>query len=162
MDATLIGFLTNGGGLAIAAIALVFTAINTFDERRNSEISALFDVWNRYETYCAKSSHATPGPDQQRCALNLLNYIENICYVHNHKRANKHILENIRAIAGDFIAIASQQVDFENVLLAYKIDTASFSEIRAFCSNNRTFLSAKGFNLKGSIYETSASLSPMA
>jgi len=160
MDATLFTFITSGGGLTIAAIALVFTAANTFNARRNSEISALFDVWNRYETYCAESSHAEGDIDKNRCLLNLLNFIENLCYIHNHKRANSHVLANVRAIAGDFIAITSQRVEFGNLLLTFKIDASSFSEIKLFGEKNRDFLQAKGFSLKGSIYDASSPLAP--
>ena len=144
--------LINTVGVTIAAIGLIFTARNSYLTRRDTDVSTIFEVWRQYERYAHELGQSESEEQGRALTLNLLNYIENLCHILNHRLAGEGVLRNIRGLVADFLAAASFQIDFENVLRAYEIDPNSFSEIRTFRRKNKALLLQKARSASNSIY----------
>ena len=138
-------------GMWAAVAGLGFTAFNSLAARRNTEVAAIFDLWERFERYSEALALAKTPDEMHFRAFNLFNFIENICFIYNHKRGNKNVLANIRALASDFAASNGGVAAVETVIGTYgALSSDAYSELRRFCGKERALIESKQSNLQGS------------
>ena len=136
----------------------MFTGINSFAAQRGAEITSILELWSRYEKYGEEYFHATDEKDEQRHFLDLLNYIDNICYIYNRRRANRAVLNSIEAIASGFLVTTATRFDIDELLRTFGANDIAFPEIEEFRRSNGALLRRKSLKLKGSIYDPLAGL----
>lgn len=144
--------------LCVSVIGITYVHRNFSDTRRNSEVTTLFDIIQRYDSKLDDIKKSDDKDAILKASFALLNYLEIICYIFNHGRATPMILDQIKAIASDCIMILREHIDFDGLLDRIDTGFGSFSEIRTFTKNNSSLLETKRLLARGTPFQKSENL----
>jgi len=129
--------------LIISTIALLITAYNAWTARRNGENEEILRLWDHFLDYCRKL-YSVKTPDAKNIEFfGLLNYLENMCFLYNHRRIPRYLRENIRSLVSDFLTITNNIAPIEQVLEAVRKRPDMYCEIARFLDENRDFINGR-------------------
>lgn len=137
-----------GASLIVSSFALIFTGYNSLATRRNTENNRLFEVWDRYDRHCDALASAETDQAKNVRFIAFLNYIENICFLHNKHRFSNEIASNIKSMVADFIDSVEETAPIFLVVEGLSTRSTSYEEIKIFIHNNDGFIKDRKSNSK--------------